>query len=141
MHAGYDEATAPLLFLLPLLLPLRLLLLTADAVAPILLASTRYILLRSIINYYYYTNQLNIDTGSIRLLIVISSTTVTTAVVVRPRWLGRVSSCLLKSISRIQFSPSAHARRDFFLCKKLISGKRESEGLQHSMQIDEQLEC
>ena len=44
----------------------------------------------------------------------------------RPRWLGRLSSCLLKSISRVQFSPSAHTRRDFSLHKKMISGKRES---------------
>ena len=36
----------------------------------------------------------------------------------RLRWLGRLSSCLLKSISRVQFSPSAHTRRDFFLHKK-----------------------
>ena len=36
----------------------------------------------------------------------------------RPQWLGRLSSCLLKSISRVQFSPSAHTRRDFFLQKK-----------------------
>ena len=43
----------------------------------------------------------------------------------RPRWLGRLSSCLLKSISRVQLSPSAHTRRNF-LHKKLISGKRES---------------
>ena len=59
----------------------------------------------------------------------------------RPRWLGRLSSCLLKSISWIQFSPSAHTRRDFFLHKKLISGKRESVSEQHSMKIDEQWEC
>ena len=32
----------------------------------------------------------------------------------------------LKSIPRVQFSPSAHTRRDFFLHKKMISGKRES---------------
>ena len=44
----------------------------------------------------------------------------------RPRWLGRLFSCLLKSISRVQFSPSAHIRRDFFFHKKMISGKRES---------------
>ena len=44
----------------------------------------------------------------------------------RPRWLGRLSSCLLKSISRVQFSPSEHTRRDFSLHKKMISGKRES---------------
>ena len=30
----------------------------------------------------------------------------------RPRWLGRLSLCLLKSISRVQFSPSTHTRRD-----------------------------
>ena len=34
--------------------------------------------------------------------------------------------CFLKSISRVQFSPSAHTRRDFFLRKKMISGKLES---------------
>ena len=39
----------------------------------------------------------------------------------RPRWLGRLSSCLLKSISRVQFSPSAHTHRDFFLQKKMIA--------------------
>ena len=44
----------------------------------------------------------------------------------RPRWLGRLSSCLLKSISRVQFSPSAHTRRDFSLHKKMIRGRRES---------------
>ena len=33
----------------------------------------------------------------------------------RPRWLGRLSSCLLKSIPRVQFSPSAHTRRDLSL--------------------------
>ena len=44
----------------------------------------------------------------------------------RPRWLGRLSSCLLKSTSRVQFSPSAHTRMDFFLRQKLTSGKRES---------------
>ena len=33
----------------------------------------------------------------------------------RPRWPGRVSSCLLKSISWVQFSPSAHTRRDFWV--------------------------
>ena len=43
-----------------------------------------------------------------------------------PRWLGRLSWCLPKSISRVQFSPSAHTRRDFFLHKNLMSGKRES---------------
>ena len=35
----------------------------------------------------------------------------------RPRWLGRLSSCLLKSILRVQFSPGAHTGRDFFLHK------------------------
>ena len=35
----------------------------------------------------------------------------------RPRWLGRLSSCLLRSISRLQFSPSAHTRREFSLRK------------------------
>ena len=44
----------------------------------------------------------------------------------RRRWLGRLSSCLLKSIQWVQFSPSAHTREDFFLHLKLISGKRES---------------
>ena len=44
----------------------------------------------------------------------------------RPRWLGRLCSCIPKSISRAQFAPSAHTRRDFFLHQKLISGKRES---------------
>ena len=59
-----------------------------------------------------------------------------------PRWLGRLSSCLLKSISRVQFSPSAITSRDFFLHKKmLISGKRKSVSQQHSMKIDEQWEC
>ena len=31
---------------------------------------------------------------------------------------GRLSSCLLKSISRVQFSPSAHTCRDFFSDEK-----------------------
>ena len=44
----------------------------------------------------------------------------------RPRWLGMLSSCLLKSISRVQFSPSAHICRYFFVHEKMISGKRES---------------
>ena len=39
----------------------------------------------------------------------------------RPRWLGRLSSWLLKSISWVQFSPSAHiyvrTRRDFSCVK------------------------
>ena len=35
----------------------------------------------------------------------------------RPRWLGRISSCLLKSISSVQFSPSAYTRRDFSCIK------------------------
>ena len=42
----------------------------------------------------------------------------------------RLSSCLLKSISRVQFSPSAHTRREFFSHNKndheFGSGKRES---------------
>ena len=33
----------------------------------------------------------------------------------RPRWLGRSSSCQLKSISPVQFSLSAHTRWDFLL--------------------------
>ena len=33
-------------------------------------------------------------------------------------WLGRLSSCLLKSILRVQFSPSAHTRSNFFLHNK-----------------------
>jgi len=37
----------------------------------------------------------------------------------------RLSSCLLRSISWVQLSPSAHTRRDFS-CTKMISGKRES---------------
>ena len=45
----------------------------------------------------------------------------------RPRWLGRLSSCLLKSISRVQFSPSAYTRRDFS-CIKIDQRKaRERE--------------
>ena len=45
----------------------------------------------------------------------------------RPRWFGRLSSCLLKSTSRVQFSPSAHAySQGLFHEQKLISGKRES---------------
>ena len=36
----------------------------------------------------------------------------------RPRWLGRWSACLSRSISWVQVSPSAHARRDFFLQKR-----------------------
>ena len=46
----------------------------------------------------------------------------------RPRWLGRSSSCLLKSISRVQFSPNAHTCGDFFLHKKVDKRKaRERE--------------
>ena len=59
----------------------------------------------------------------------------------RPRWLGRLSSCLARSISRVQLSPGAHTRRDFFLHKKTMSGKRESVSYQNSMKIDEQWEC
>ena len=33
----------------------------------------------------------------------------------RPRWLCRLSSCLLISNSGVQFSPSAHTRRDFLM--------------------------
>ena len=44
----------------------------------------------------------------------------------RPRWLGRLSSCLARSISRVQLSSSAHTRRELFLHEKIISGKRES---------------
>ena len=33
----------------------------------------------------------------------------------RPRWLGRLSSCLLKSISRVQLSPSAIYKYGLFL--------------------------
>ena len=41
----------------------------------------------------------------------------------RPRRLGGLSSCLLKSISRVRFSPSAHNRWDVFMHKKqMISG-------------------
>ena len=39
----------------------------------------------------------------------------------RPLWLGRLSSCLAKSISRVQFSSSAHTRRDFFLHKNSLA--------------------
>ena len=46
--------------------------------------------------------------------------------------------CAYKSISRVQFSPSAHTRRDFFLHQKMMSGKRDSV---NSMKIDEQWEC
>ena len=38
-------------------------------------------------------------------------------------------------------SHRVHARRDFFLNKKVISGKRESVSWPHSMKIDEQWEC
>jgi len=38
-------------------------------------------------------------------------------------------------------SHRVHAHRDFFLHKKLISGKRESVSWLHSMKIDEQWEC
>ena len=37
----------------------------------------------------------------------------------------KISSCLPKSTSRVQFSPSAHPRTDVFLHKKLIRGTRE----------------
>ena len=39
----------------------------------------------------------------------------------RPRWLGRLSSCLLKSILWVQFSPSARTGRDFFLHKNWLA--------------------
>ena len=39
----------------------------------------------------------------------------------RPLWLGRLSSCLAKSISRVQFSSSAPTRRDFFLHKNSLA--------------------
>ena len=39
----------------------------------------------------------------------------------RPGWLGRLFSCPLKSISRVQFSPSTHIRRDLFLHKKWLA--------------------
>ena len=37
------------------------------------------------------------------------------------RWIGRVSSCLLKSISRVQFPSSAPTRTDFFLHKNWLA--------------------
>ena len=37
------------------------------------------------------------------------------------RWLGRLCSYLLKSISWVQFSPSAHTRTDFFLHKNWLA--------------------
>ena len=43
--------------------------------------------------------------------------------------------------SSILTESSAHTRPDFFLHKKIISGKRESVSWQHSMKIDEQWEC
>ena len=43
----------------------------------------------------------------------------------RTRWLGRLSSRQPKSISRVQFSLSAHTRRDLSVHKKMISGKRK----------------
>ena len=53
---------------------------------------------------------------------------VNTVQYVHPRWLGRISSCLLTLISRVQFSPSAHTRRDFFLHKNwLAESARERE--------------
>ena len=58
----------------------------------------------------------------------------------RPRWLGRLSSCLLKSISRVQLSPSAHTRRDFFLKKNDQRKARERE-LATFDEIDGQWEC
>ena len=45
----------------------------------------------------------------------------------RPRWLGRLSSCLQKSILRVQFSPSAHTRPDSHT--KLICGKARGREL------------
>ena len=83
--------------------------------------------------YLVYVSSLKKDSFKITKIILIISR--------RPRWLSRLSSCLLKSIERVQFSPSAHTRRDFFLHKKMISGKRESVSQQHSMKIDEQWEC
>ena len=60
------------------------------------------------------------------------------------RWLGRLSSCLLKSISWIQLSPSAHTivLVGAFSCVKIDSGKREIVSCwKHSMKIDEHWEC
>ena len=37
----------------------------------------------------------------------------------RPRWLGRWSACLSRSISWVQVSPSAYARRGFFLDEEI----------------------
>ena len=68
--------------------------------------------------YLVYVSSLKKDSFKITKIILIISR--------RPRWLSRLSSCLLKSIERVQFSPSAHTRRDFFLHKKMISGKSES---------------
>ena len=40
----------------------------------------------------------------------------------RPRWIARLSSWLLKSISRVQFSPSSQTRSDFFLHEYWFAG-------------------
>ena len=46
----------------------------------------------------------------------------------RPRWLGRWSAYLIRSISWVRALPSAYelTRKDFILASKTISGKRES---------------
>ena len=59
----------------------------------------------------------------------------------RPRWLGRLSSYLLKSFLEFN-SHRVHIHVGTFSCiKQWISGKRESVSGQHSMKIDEQWEC
>ena len=58
-----------------------------------------------------------------------------------PRWLGRLSSCLLKSISSVQFSPSAHTRRNFSLKIILLAESARTWDSSNSMRIDEQWEC
>ena len=59
----------------------------------------------------------------------------------RPRWLGRLSSYLLKSFRGFNYH-RVHIHVGTFSCiKQWISGKRESVSEQHSMKIDEQWEC
>ena len=53
-----------------------------------------------------------------------------------PRWLSRWSARLLKSMSRVQVSPSIRRRKDFFLRKK-YQRKTPKRELATSMKIDE----
>ena len=69
--------------------------------------------------YKSNTVQLDPEGTAVALLCLLSHTNFLVQLSVRrPRWLGRLFSCLLKSSSWVQLSPSARiirSRRDFFL--------------------------